>query len=277
MFVKAKIDPMFDSVRPQVDALLEDISQRTKANAEKEIADAEFAVHRVEKWFDGRYASSDDRQKYRSIQHKISDAKGKLKTQSYFGYDDALGIMSEATEMVGGIQTIIGRIKNSSETEFNRYTNELDDVSNKIGKLKIKNKLYTVGIILIIDLLSQSPVNVLISQGGLALIIILILNWDIFRKENFDWNDVKIRIKQLDVITVIIASYVVFMTILLITGLIQLDFRDILLCIFLLSLPFIPIIFKSKKLSGLERQQTQLKEQTGIIERRITAAKESLL
>ena len=231
----------------------------------------------MKSWFDGDYASSDDVQKYNSIRDKISDAKGKLKTQSYFGYDDALRIMSEATEMVEGIQTNMWRIKNSSETEFNRYTNELDDVSNKIGKLKRKKKLYTVGIILIIDLLFQSPVNVLISQGGFALIIILILNWDIFQKENFDWNDVKIRIQQLDIITVIIASYLVFMTILLIAGLIQLDFREILSDIFLLSLPFIPIIFKSEELSNLERKQTKLKEQINVLDRRIATIKKSVV
>lgn len=276
MFIRAKIDPMFDSVRPQVDALLGDILQKTKVKAEKEISDVEFAFQKMKKWFDGDYTSSDDVQKYNSIRDKISDAKGKLKTQSYFGYDDALRIMSEATEMVDGIQTNMWRIKNSSETEFNRYTNELDDVSNKIGKLKRKKKLYTVGIILIIDFLFQSPANVLILQGIIFLIIILILNLDIFQ-DNLDWNDVKIRIQQLDVITVIIASYIVFMTILLITGLIQLDFREILSCIFLLSLPFIPIIFKSKKLSDLERQQTKLKEQNNTLERRITAAEDSLL
>jgi hypothetical protein len=277
MFIKAKIDPMFDSVRPQVDALLEDVLQKKKINAKKGISNVEFAVQRMKNWFDGGHASNDDVQKYDSIRDKISDAEGKMKTQSYFGYDDALRLMSEANERVDGIQANIYRIKNSSETEFNRYTNELDDVSNKIERLKRKKKLYAVIIILIIDFLFQSLANVLILQGIIFLIIILILNLDIFRKDNLDWDDVKIRIQQLDIINVIIASYIVFMTILLIIGLVQLDFWEILSCIFLLSLPFILIIFKSEEISDLELKQTKLKEQINVLDRQITTTGKSLL
>lgn len=107
MFIKAKIDPMFDSVRPQVDALLEDILQKTKVKAEKEISDAEFALHGMKKWFDGGYASSDDVKKYKHVRNKISDVKRKFATQSYFGYDDAIGIISEANAVVHEIKESI--------------------------------------------------------------------------------------------------------------------------------------------------------------------------
>ena len=137
MFFKAKINPMFDSVRPQVDALLEDILQKTKANAEKEISNIEFAFQKMKKWFNEDYASSDDVQKYNSIRNKISGAKSNFKTHSYFGYDDALEIMSEADGMVDEIQANMCHIKTSLETESNRYTGELDDVSNKIEAVKL--------------------------------------------------------------------------------------------------------------------------------------------
>ena len=116
-----------------LDALLEDVLQKKKINAKKGISNVEFAVRRMKSWFDGDHASNDDVQKYNSIQDKISDMNGKMKTQSYFGYDDALRIMPEANELVDGIQANIWRIKNSSETELNRCTDELDDVSNWNG------------------------------------------------------------------------------------------------------------------------------------------------
>lgn len=274
MFIKAKIDPMFDSVRPQVDALLEDILQKTKVNAKKEISNVEFTVQRMKSWFDGGYASSADMQKYNSIRINVSDAKSKLKTQSYFGYDDALRIMFEANERVDEIQANMQHIKNSSETEFNRYTNELDDVSNELEQLKRKKKLYTVIMILIIDfVIFQSPVNVLIRQGIIALIIILfILILNIFLKDTLDWDDqyfTKIHIQRLDIINVIIVSYIVFMVLLT-----QLGFWEILI---LLALPFIPIIFKSEKLSDLERKQTKLEEEINALDRRITTTKKSMV
>lgn len=166
MFAKAKIDPMFDSVRPEVDALLGDISQRTKANAEKEIAGAEFAVQRMKKWFDGNYESSDDRQKYWSIYNKISDAKGKIKTQSYFGYDDALKIMSGYKEMVDEIQaSIIPHVKSS---------NSLNHISNNILNLNKKIKQgYIIRISISLGLLFILIISVEMSMAFLTSLYLI--------------------------------------------------------------------------------------------------------
>ena len=135
MFFKAKINPMFDSVRPQVDALLEDILQKTKANAEKEISNIEFAFQKMKKWFNGDYASSDDVQKYNSIRDKISDAKGNFKTRSYFGYDDTLRIMSEADGMVDEIQASIRANLDSAKIGLESCNLELNKIPAKLDKI----------------------------------------------------------------------------------------------------------------------------------------------
>lgn len=281
MFIKAKIDPMFDSVRPQVDALLEEVLQKKKINAKKGISNAEFAVWGMKSWFDGDHASNDDVQKYNSIQDKISDMNGKMETQSYFGYDDALRIMSEANGIVDGIQANIWRIKNSSETELNRCTGELDDVSNKIGKLKRKNKLYAVITILILDFLFKNTTNVLISQGIIALLIILfILGLNIFLKDTLDWNDqyfAKMHIRRLNIANVIIVSYVVYMIVSMIK-LGDLIWWKYLFHGILIALPcIISDMPNSEELSDLERNQTKLREQNNALDKRITAAKKSII
>ena len=268
MFIKAKIDPMFDSVRPQVDALLEDIFQKTKANAEEQVSNAEFAVWRMKSWFDGDRASDDDVQKYKSIRDKISDVKGKMKTQSYFGYDDALRIMSEANELVDGIQANICRIKNSSETEFNRCTDELNDVSTKIKQLKKNNKLYTMIIIAAVELIivSFSPF-ILLSQVFFSFFSLCALKE---RYPNY--------IQKSSTIDLIILAYIISMVALLIIFLIRLEFGVTVICIIFIAVPFIlPHIFKSEDLSGLKHEQTDLKKQTGVLKHRIDAAEESLI
>ena len=130
MFIKAKIDPMFDSVRSQVDALLEDIFQKTKVNAEKQVSNAEFAVWRMKSWFDEDRASNDDVQKYDSIRDKISDAEGKMK-KNYFGYDDALKIMSGTSKMVDEIQASIRTALDYSANECNKYNKKYCDIKYK--------------------------------------------------------------------------------------------------------------------------------------------------
>lgn len=270
MFVRAKIDPMFDRVRPQVDALLEDIFQKTKANAEGQVSNAEFAVRGMKSWFDGDHASNDDVQKYNFIRDKISDAKDKIKTYSYgyFGYDDALRIMSEANELVDGIQANICRIKNSSETEFNRCTDELSDVSTKIKQLKKNRKLYTMIIIAAVELIivSFSPV-ILLYQGLLFLLLLYALK---------EWYPNYIQ--KSSTIDLIILVYIISMVPSLIISLIRLEFGATVICIIFIAVPFIlPHIFKSEDLSGLKHEQTELKKQTGVLKHRIDAAEESLI
>ena len=135
-FIKAKIDPNFDSIRPQVNILLEEILQQTKTNAEKEVSKIEFAIGKMKKWFDKDYASSDDIQKYKSILNKISDAKDKLKTQSYFGYDDALKIISDNKEIVSEIQTSIKQGLRNLETQFEWCNKELGEIPDKLHKIR---------------------------------------------------------------------------------------------------------------------------------------------
>lgn len=105
LFVKAKIDPMFNNVRPQVDILLENIFHKTKSNAEKEVFFAESTVKKMENWINSDYASLEDKQKFELVQNKIFDAKGKLKTQSYFGYIDVLEIMAKTNEIIEEVQS----------------------------------------------------------------------------------------------------------------------------------------------------------------------------
>ena len=259
MFTKAKIDPMFDAVRPEVDALLEDISQRTKANAEKEIADAEFAVQRMEKWFDGRYASSDDGQKYRSIRNKISDAKGKIKTQSYFGYDDALRIMSEANVLVEEIQASIGSDLTQSKVELARGTTELNAFPAELSEIIAEKDRSVV-------------TNFLMLVG--TVVLFGIGWWVVCSSDQLLRMTCDFPVGLLLVIGVL--GYVIIGLIALILILVGIFGAPYMVCVLLWSIGdlLISLISKQKK---IKISRTKSQKETIPLERRITAAEESLL
>lgn len=267
MFINAKIDPMFDNVRPQVDALLEDILQKTKVNAEKQVSNAEFAVRRMKSWFDGDRASSDDVQKYNSILNKISDAKDKIKMHTYVGYDDALRIMSGTSEMITDIQASIRNDLASLKIEFKRDTNNIDDVSNKIKYLKRNKKRGTIILIILFELFllfSISPPGIILLIQGLILLFLFVVCYK--------------YIRNLYIVDVLIIAYIISILLLLITFLTRLDFVTSIACIIWIAVPFIlPHIFKSEDVSGLKREKTELKKQTGVLKHRISAAEDSLL
>jgi len=49
-FLTAKTDPVFDSVRTNVDGLLDQLTREAKIQAEKEIASAQSVLNEVEDW-----------------------------------------------------------------------------------------------------------------------------------------------------------------------------------------------------------------------------------
>lgn len=172
MFVRAKIDPMFDSVRPQVDTLLEDICQETKVNAKKVISDADFAVQTMKSWFEEDQASSDGVQKYNFILNKTSDAKDKIKMHRYFGYDDALKIMSGTSKMIDEIQASIRDSLISSENELKSKKTQSKDIHNNITREKKSTSEF-------VFLISMSGfcAGYLFFSYLIALIIVVVVIW----------------------------------------------------------------------------------------------------
>ena len=273
MFIRAKIDPMFDNDRPQVDALLGKILQQTKTNAEKQVSNAEFAVLRMKSWFDGDHVSNDDVYKYDSIQNKISCAKNKFEMQSYFGYDDALRIMSEANELVDEIQANIWRIKNSSETELNRCTDELDHVSNNIKFLKqyikedfSKRIFWAYGLLFFIIL-----------SNGLFYWILFYLICILSQNYLFDVMLTFSKSERDDYNGSLIANIVVSLILFVILSVISIIFGNIIIYIYSLIWPLLPNRYYNSKISKVEYRQKKTKESINDLEKKIAIAKESLI
>ena len=98
-----------------------------------------------------------------------------------------------------------------------------------------------------------------------------------FQEDVSNRKDIKVHIQELNIVNIIIISYIILIAIFLIKGLAQLDFWEVFSGIFLLFLALIPNIFKSESLFDLEHQQTKLKEQISTLKLKIAAAKGSLL
>jgi hypothetical protein len=271
MFIKAKIDPMFDGVRPQVDALLEEILQKTKANAEKEISNVEFAFQKMKKWFNedyalsddmpryklirnkisGAYASGNDMQKYNFVSNKISDAKSKLKTQSYFGCDDALGIMSEAKRIVDEIQASIRSDLDSTKRGLEGGNTELKGIPDKLNKVDTE-KQRTVVITFLLFIVS---------------IVLYKIAWWGVNLCPYEAAAVGGILWHIGTVIVVIISAILLLG----SGL-----AAIIIFVILLG-SFANLFISGEPTKKLKTRRKELKEQISMLERRIAAAKESLL
>jgi hypothetical protein len=106
-FVKAAVDPMYKNIRPQIDSLLNNILEETRKNVQIQVSNLEKHMKKMEKWFSGNYASSEEVQLYNRIKHKIKEIYSKLSLNSYYAYDDALQLAFSAREEINTIQLSI--------------------------------------------------------------------------------------------------------------------------------------------------------------------------
>lgn len=155
-FNRAKTDSMYDAFRPQVDALLNEMYQEVKKNAEKEYRNLDYATQKMKKWFDNEYSSSEGIQEYEKVLSDIHNAKEKLKNQNYVSYIDAINIMNEAWNTKNKVHVSIKNNLDSLEKELNSMGKELNsnnsvlknDYVKKDGLIrKMKTDLYNRTII----------------------------------------------------------------------------------------------------------------------------------
>lgn len=266
-FNRAKNDSRYDAFRPQVDALLDEMYQEVKKNAEKEYRNLDYATLKMKNWFNSGYSSSDDEQKYKSILKNIIDAKCKIETYRYPGYVEALKILYVTDEAIEEIQSSIKKKLEHLRNSQNQISNELNDTLNEINEYNYKRKFHIILRILIIYALF------FIFGFGLNLFILIIvslitiiLSSILFSKymENFDFVDK------------IIGSIIIFITLNAGFFIISQNLSGIFLCIIVLVLSLIPVKYESE-LSTLYGKQKNLIKQNRALEEHIEVAKQSLI
>ena len=271
LFIKVRIDPMYDSIRPQVNILLEKILQQTKTNAEREVSNVEFAIETMKKWFGIDYASSDDTQKYKLICNKISDAKDKLKTQSYFGYDDSLGIMLEANEILEKIQESIKSSLKLYENDHSQQSEFLNTDYNKIQSFKQRmkqefQKKFFFGYGLLFFMLLSNGLFYWISFYLICLLsqYFLFITMLASSKSERDTSDIGDNIGR---------SLILFV----ILSVISILFGNFIIYIYSLIWPLLPNMYYKSKISKVEYRQKKTKESINELAKKIATAKESLI
>jgi hypothetical protein len=268
-----RIDPMYDNIRPQVNILLEEILQQAKTNVEREVSNIELAIGKMKKWFAKDYASSDDIQKYKLICNKISDAKDKLKTQSYFSYDDALGIMLEANEILEKIQESIKSSLKLYENDYSQHSKILNDDDNLIKNFKQRMK-------------QEFSKRIFLAYG---LLFIILLSNDLFYwisfyficllSQNYLFNAILASHKsERDDHNGNIGANIGFSLFLfVILGIISLLFGNIIIYIYSSIWPLIPNQYYKTKISTVEYRQKKTKESINDLEKKLATAKEAIL
>lgn len=118
-FNRAKNDSMYDAFRPQVDALLDEMYQEVKTNAEKENRYLDYATLKMKRWFDSEYSDPENIQKYEELLSNIHNAKEKLKNRNYVSHVNAVNIMNEAKKIKDEIHASIKNNLDSMENELN--------------------------------------------------------------------------------------------------------------------------------------------------------------
>ena len=96
LFVAAKVDRRFDTVRPLVDSFLEQVAQEARISAESEANSAKSAIAIAREWECGKDAHAKD--DFNLALNYLAKAHEKLATQSYFGYLDTIPLAKEAKQ-----------------------------------------------------------------------------------------------------------------------------------------------------------------------------------
>jgi hypothetical protein len=139
-FDKVKTDPMYDNIRSQVNRLLEDIFREKKEKVEKDMSSVKFAVKKMEKWSDSKYAQRDDVQKYNNICRDISNIGNKLR-RSYGDYVETCNILSSSIQIINEIQTSIKNNLRETNSYLYNANKSLDKKNDDIADLNRKKSL----------------------------------------------------------------------------------------------------------------------------------------
>lgn len=265
LFVKAKIDPMFDSVRSQVNSLLDDIFQQIKTNSEQKVFVAEFVVKKMENWINSNYASSDDKQKFELIHNNISDAKSKLKTQSYFGFTDVLEIMGKTNEIIEEVQSSIKKRLEFFKTQKNININEFSNTSEKINDIKYRRKIdIVIRIIIFYALLSFGSI--------IYLFLVLVISLGIIYLFNTLYSNF---MQKFDMIDKFIGSFILVGAWYVVPLTIAKNYDGMVAVILLLIFVLIPVRFHSE-LSDLNKKRINYEKQIHALEQQIETSNISL-
>lgn len=135
-FDRAKTDSMYDAFRTEVNALLNDVYNEVKTNAEKEVHSLEFAAQKMKKWFENGYASENESHKYESIHNDISRTKKLIITQSYVDYVNTIKVTSGTKQIVDEIQDSIRNNLRTCQNQFESYSNKITNLPNRMNKIR---------------------------------------------------------------------------------------------------------------------------------------------
>jgi len=120
-FVAAKVDPNFNPLRTDVDDLLRQLTQETKAQAEEAIAYAQTALNEMEDWHAYEAASSE----YNSALNTVAKARENFQSGSYFGYLNAQSLAGEAKK----------EAKNAIDAKKAHMTEAIDKLKSQAAQL----------------------------------------------------------------------------------------------------------------------------------------------
>lgn len=294
-FNRAKTDSMYDVFRPQVDALLNEMYQEVKKNAEKEYHNLDYNIQKMKEWFDNEYSSSEGIQEYEKVLSDIHNAKEKLKNQNYVSYVDAINIMNEAWKTTNKIHVSIKNdldsIKNnidSMEKELNSNNTVLkNNYSKKDGLIqKIKTDLYKRTIIawgLLIVMYSVILIDAKVFLGstliGLLGIIVFLLSFTAMASYFVKFYDDA----QESIGSSLYIGFIAMIMTFIIYGVLDLvstTISEIFGTLLLILLIFWPFIIQDKntksEISKFENNEKAIKERISILSHKIQIAKEAI-
>lgn len=183
LFVTVKLNPKFNFIRPHVDSLLDKMYQEKRKDAESKISRIEQDIQKTKFWFESKYASSEDVRIYNSICEKLLEAKAKLQTQSYFGYDEALITASEIDTLLKQVypkKSTINSLEERHTLLANEIANEVKKEADKkfkiIGNILSNFVILALALVLLYDWLGNNhPVFILLSivLGGALIAVVL--------------------------------------------------------------------------------------------------------
>lgn len=149
-FIKAKIDEKLNTIRSQVNRLLEEIQQEAKTKAEHEISNAEPMVKRMENWFKNYSSNETARSKYASVCDMIQEAKRRFGRHSYFDYLDVLDIMDNVGKDLNLLHKSIRDDSDNIRKDLENYKERLNKYNNVLDEIHSNNRIFCITLILII-------------------------------------------------------------------------------------------------------------------------------
>jgi len=308
-FNRAKTDSMYDGFRSQVDALLNEMYQDVKKNAEKEYHNLDYSTQNMKKWFNNNHSNnSNDKSKYNNVIADLKIAKSQINRNDYGCYVESINKMVDIWKTICELQKSIKNDLDSVEYELNLKNNDdtksliRDAYNNKNNLMWKKRKDFHAKIIvcwgiLLLLVCSMAVVGYNESMGcpltliSMALGISALLALLQSEQEHKKFLNLFFLFILPSVIYVIIAMVVIVLvgTILelLFGGTIAGTMVLIVLAVVALGLMFGPFIIKNKdiisnismaekNISALKNNENTKNKHIKYLQQKIQIAKESL-